>query len=55
VRAVEPLARPVELPELRRTPGLEKMTLLQKGSRLSVQPVSPAEWRIVTALGKRAR
>jgi predicted RNA-binding protein with PUA-like domain len=54
LRAVEPFARPVELAELRRTPGLEKMTLLQKGSRLSVQPVSPAEWRIVTALGKRA-
>lgn len=55
VRAVEPFARPVELAELRRTPGLEKMTLLQKGSRLSVQPVAPSEWRIVTALGKRAR
>jgi predicted RNA-binding protein with PUA-like domain len=54
IRAVEPLARPVELAELRRTPGLEKMMLLKKGSRLSVQPVSADEWRIITALGKRA-
>ncbi|HJU90455.1 MAG TPA: EVE domain-containing protein [Gemmatimonadaceae bacterium] len=53
LRAVEPLPRPVELPELRRTPGLEQMTLLKKGSRLSVQPVSAEEWRIITSLGKR--
>jgi predicted RNA-binding protein with PUA-like domain len=29
------------------------MMLLRKGSRLSVQPVGPAEWRIVTRMGKR--
>jgi predicted RNA-binding protein with PUA-like domain len=51
VRATERFARPVTLPELRATPGLEGMELLRRGSRLSVQPVRPAEWEIVRALG----
>ncbi len=51
IRAVQPLARPVTLAELRTTKGLEGMTLLKKGSRLSVQPVSAAEWKIITKLG----
>jgi predicted RNA-binding protein with PUA-like domain len=51
VKAVEKLKRPLPLAELRQTKGLEKMVLLQKGSRLSVQPVSPAEWDIIYALG----
>ena len=53
VRAVEPFARLVTLAELRATPGLERMALLQKGNRLSVQPVTPAEFEIVRALGRR--
>jgi predicted RNA-binding protein with PUA-like domain len=55
LRAVEPLARPVTLAELKGTKGLERMVLLQKGSRLSVQPVSPEEWDIVYALGMKKR
>ena len=55
LRAVEPLARPVTLAELKGTKGLERMVLLQKGSRLSVQPVSPGEWDIVYALGMQRR
>lgn len=53
LRAVEPLPRPVTLRELRGAPGLERMVLLQKGSRLSVQPVSADEWRTVLALARR--
>lgn len=53
IRAVEPFTRPVTLPEMRGTPGLERMVLLQKGSRLSVQPVRPDEWTIIRALGMR--
>jgi predicted RNA-binding protein with PUA-like domain len=53
IKAVEKLARPLGLPELRTTKGLEKMVLVQKGSRLSVQPVSPAEWDIIYTLGTR--
>lgn len=51
LRAVEPLARPVTLADLRGVKGLEKMTLLQKGSRLSVQPVTAKEWEIVYRMG----
>jgi predicted RNA-binding protein with PUA-like domain len=51
LRAVEALAKPLTLAELRGAPGLEKMTLLQKGSRLSVQPVTAGEWEIVHRMG----
>ena len=40
-------AEPITLAELRNIKGLEKMFLLQKGSRLSVQPVMEKEWEIV--------
>lgn len=43
-------ARPLTLAELRGVPGLEKMELLRKGSRLSVQPVSENEFNIVMKL-----
>jgi predicted RNA-binding protein with PUA-like domain len=55
LRAVEPLARPVTLAELKGVKGLERMVLLQKGSRLSVQPVSPEEWDIIYELGMKRR
>lgn len=55
IRLVRELKRPVTLPEMRETPGLEDMVLLRKGSRLSVQPVSPEEWKIVNALGRRSK
>jgi predicted RNA-binding protein with PUA-like domain len=53
LRAVEPLAHPLTLADLRTVKGLEKMTLLQKGSRLSVQPVTAAEWGIIYELGMK--
>ena len=53
LRAVEPLARPLPLLELRGMKGLEKMVLLQKGSRLSVQPVTEKEWAIIYKLGMK--
>jgi predicted RNA-binding protein with PUA-like domain len=51
IKAKTPFTRPVTLTELRGVKGLEKMVLLQKGSRLSVQPVSAREWEIVCRLG----
>ncbi len=51
IRLERPLARPVTLAELRGEPALRKMGLLRKGNRLSVQPVSPAEWKVVLGLG----
>ena len=38
---------PITLTQLREIKGLEKMVLLQRGSRLSVQPVSEAEWNVI--------
>ncbi len=46
---------PVTLKAMRETPGLEDMALLRRGNRLSVQPVTPAEWKIITKQGGRAR
>jgi predicted RNA-binding protein with PUA-like domain len=46
--------RPVTLSELRRTKGLEKMMLLRRGIRLSVQPVAASEFKIVMDLAERA-
>jgi predicted RNA-binding protein with PUA-like domain len=44
----------VSLETLKGTKGLESMMLTQKGSRLSVQPVTKAEYEIVVRLGKRS-
>jgi predicted RNA-binding protein with PUA-like domain len=43
----------VPLPALRATPALGDMVLLRKGSRLSVQPVTPAEWKTIVAMGTK--
>lgn len=53
IRAVRPFIRPVTLDECKVQPGLEKMVLINN-SRLSVQPVSADEWRIVCAMGQTA-
>lgn len=50
VRFVRKFKRILSLDELRTTPGLEEMALLRRGNRLSVMPVSEAEWAIVLAL-----
>jgi len=42
----------VTLPMLRATPGLEDMVVLRRGNRLSITPVTPAEWKIVERLAK---
>jgi predicted RNA-binding protein with PUA-like domain len=42
---------PITLQELRAMRGLERMVLLKKGMRLSVQPVSAAEWKIILERG----
>ncbi len=45
------LERAVTLPELRSTPGLKQMVLLHR-SRLSVQPVTAGEWKIILRLAQ---
>ena len=44
--------QPVALPALREVAGLEAMELLQRGSRLSITPLTAAEWAIVECLGR---
>lgn len=51
IRAVRGFSRPVTLDQIKAEPGLEDMVLV-RNSRLSVQPVTPAEWRIVCGLGE---
>ncbi len=50
IRAIKPLKRPVTLEEAKADPRLQDMALV-KNTRLSVQPVSDEEWRIVCELG----
>jgi len=50
IKAVKPLPRPVTLDDCKRQPGLENMALV-KSMRLSVQPVTPEEWKIVCQMG----
>lgn len=52
VKATERLKRPVTRERLQSSPGLKEMMVLRKGSRLSVQPVTKAEFDIVRRLGE---
>ena len=45
----------VPLDTLKTTKGLEEMVVTKKGSRLSIQPVTKAEFDIVTRLGRAQR
>ena len=51
IKAVRPFVRPVTLDACKVQPGLEKMVLINN-SRLSVQPVTAEEWRIVCGMGQ---
>jgi predicted RNA-binding protein with PUA-like domain len=50
LRALRPFARMVGLQTIRATPALADMVLV-RSSRLSVQPVTPAEWATICAMG----
>ncbi|MBX3422324.1 MAG: EVE domain-containing protein [Pirellulaceae bacterium] len=52
VQLRERFARPVSLRQLRQVKQLAGMVLLQKGSRLSVQPVRPAEFATIVELAR---
>ena len=51
----EKFKRPLPLDELRGIAALAKMELLRRGSRLSVQPVSKAEFDTILKLAKAPR
>jgi predicted RNA-binding protein with PUA-like domain len=50
VKAIEPLPKPVTLADIKAEARLKDMALV-KYSRLSVQPVTAAEWKIVCHMG----
>lgn len=50
IKAVRAVPRPVTLDEIKGTEALAAMVLV-KNSRLSVQPVTDAEWQIVCKMG----
>ncbi len=50
IEAAFAMPRFLSLDELRADPRLMGMALLQRGQRLSIQPVKPAEWRVVLEL-----
>jgi predicted RNA-binding protein with PUA-like domain len=50
VKAIEPLPKPVTLAGIKADARLKDMALV-KYSRLSVQPVTAAEWKIVCHMG----
>ena len=53
VRAVERFPAVVTLEQLRAEPALAGMVVLRRGNRLSVTPVTEAEWRAVCRVGRR--
>jgi predicted RNA-binding protein with PUA-like domain len=50
VKAIAPMPKPVTLPAVRAESGLKNMVLINN-TRLSVQPVTGAEWKTVCRLG----
>jgi len=54
VKFVKAFPSVIPVQTLRKTPGLENMVLLRHG-RLSVQPVTKKEWKIILRLAEKAR
>ncbi|OQW35677.1 MAG: EVE domain-containing protein [Nitrospira sp. SG-bin1] len=53
IKYVRKFARSLTLDDLRQEIQLKGMLLLKKGSRLSVQPVTPQEWKHIVSLAGR--
>jgi predicted RNA-binding protein with PUA-like domain len=52
-KALKPMKRPVTMQEIKATPALADMALL-KQSRLSVQPVTKAEWDRIIKMSEKS-
>ncbi len=50
IEYVTDILPPITREELKAIPELQNMVLLKKGSRLSIQPVTPEEWQIILGL-----
>jgi predicted RNA-binding protein with PUA-like domain len=54
VKFEQKFARVIPLEELKATAGLEQMLVTRRGQRLSVMPVTEAEYQIVRELARKA-
>jgi predicted RNA-binding protein with PUA-like domain len=50
VHHLRTLRRCIALQELKRRPELADLALLKRGNRLSIMPVTPAQWRFILSL-----
>lgn len=50
VKFVKKFPHIITLEKLKQQPALKNMRLLQKGNRLSIVPISAAEWQLIIAL-----
>jgi predicted RNA-binding protein with PUA-like domain len=50
VKLIRPFKRLISLAEIKQHPALHTMRLLQKGSRLSITPVTADEWQFILAM-----
>ncbi len=55
VKFVEKFAAPLSLDTLRDIAALKDMELLRRGSRLSVQPVTAAQWKAIVKLANQQK
>jgi predicted RNA-binding protein with PUA-like domain len=53
VKLIRTLKRVVTLGEIKTTPALKHMRLVQRGNRLSILPVTAKEWKTILALAAR--
>jgi predicted RNA-binding protein with PUA-like domain len=52
VRLVKKFPGLITLDEIKRNPQLKEMIINRKGNRLSITPISPREWKIISELAK---
>ena len=53
IKADREFARPVTLAEIKQNPALASMLLVRRGMRLSIQPVTQAEYEEIVLLGSQ--
>ena len=52
VKATKAFRNPIDLPTLKEHAQLEGLMVIKRGARLSIQPVDPEHWRLISKMGK---
>jgi predicted RNA-binding protein with PUA-like domain len=50
IKAVHEFDKPFTLEEVKTHPALQKMALIKRGNRMSIQPVTEQEWKYIVGL-----